>query len=456
MATSGITFSGFNDIDFNVVLNAIMDQESQPLTALQSRQTALKKTDTNYTTLAAKLGALQSKATSLSDSKTLIRYTASASDSNALTTSASTGSVPGRYDVVVNDLARAQVTVSTSTAADRDTTIVATGGTLTIGGQIVTVSGSVTLQGLADLINADSAGPATASVIQTAPGAYRLALTSKEAGAANAFFVQNGLFGTTMTFADGDFDGVSGDSAADNAVSATNASALINGIPVTGTSNTLVDAIPGVTLTLLQKDPLKTVVVSVDRNDTDLTDRVEAFVAAYNDLVKFATDQASAAATGATGTLGRDALLRTLKTELRDTVAKAYGSGAVTHLAEIGIGFNRTGQLVLDRTQFAAAMAENPSAVKTLFTDPTNGVFKAVDTVIDSYITSGGFVPSARTRVSDQLTRLATRIDDMTATLAVRRRTLQAQFIAADRAMTTLKSQQSAIGSFATNINTPL
>ena len=39
---SPITLSGFNSIDFNLILTSIMTQESQPLTALQSRQSALK------------------------------------------------------------------------------------------------------------------------------------------------------------------------------------------------------------------------------------------------------------------------------------------------------------------------------------------------------------------------------------------------------------------------------
>ena len=456
MATSGITFSGFNDIDFNVVLNAIMDQESQPLTALQSRQNELKKIDTNYTTLASKLSALQSKAASLSNPTTLTRFAATSANTGAITASAGSGAVAGRYEVVVNELARAQVTVTDSTVADIDTTAVATGGTLTIGAQVVTITGATTLQDLAAQINADANGPATASIVQTAPGAYRLALTSKESGAANAFTIQNGLSGGALTFVDTDQDGLSGDSGADNAVSASDASVLINNIPVTSTTNTLTAGIPGVTLTLLQKDPSKPVVVDVTRNDTDLADRVEAFVGAYNDLVKFASDQQAAASTGTTGTLGRDTLLRTMRTQMRDTLAGQHGAGAFQHLAEIGVGFNQTGQLTFDRSKFTGAVAANPSAIQSLFTDSSTGVFKAVDKLVDSYIASGGFLPSARTRVSDQLSRLANRIDDMTATLAVRRRTLQAQFIAADRAMTTLKGQQSALSSFAKNIDTPL
>ena len=98
---SGITFSGFNDIDFNVILNAIMTQESQPLTELQTRQRTLQATDTAYTQLATKLDALRSAASNLSSSSSLVTYSASSSDAAALTASAGSGATPGRYEVVV-------------------------------------------------------------------------------------------------------------------------------------------------------------------------------------------------------------------------------------------------------------------------------------------------------------------------------------------------------------------
>ena len=217
------TISGFNTIDFSVVLNAIMQQESQPLTALQNRQAELQKTDSNYAVLATKLAALKAAAADLSSSSSLVHYSAASSDASAVGVSASTSALPGRYEVVVNELAHAQVTGSTSTAPDTDAAIVATGGTLTIGSDVFTVSGPITLSGLAAQINADVSAPATASIIETSPGAFRLVLSSKNTGAANAFTIQNALASTTIAFTDTNGDGVSGDSAADNAVSATNA-----------------------------------------------------------------------------------------------------------------------------------------------------------------------------------------------------------------------------------------
>ena len=52
MASTPITFSGFNEIDFNLVLNAVMQQASQPLVAIQSRQTALRSQVTTFDLLA--------------------------------------------------------------------------------------------------------------------------------------------------------------------------------------------------------------------------------------------------------------------------------------------------------------------------------------------------------------------------------------------------------------------
>lgn len=450
---SPITFSGFNQIDFNIVLNAVMQQESRPLQTLQAQQRALQATDGAYAQLATRLDALQAAARALGSASTVTAYAATVSDPAAVTASASGAGVAGRYDVVVQELARAQVTASSTTAPDTDTTVIADGGTLTIGGVAVTLAGPATLGDLAAAINAADA-PIAATIVQTAPGAYRLVLTGHDTGAANAFTIQNALTGTTLAFTDTDGNGISGDAAADNAVVATDAAALINNIAVTNASNVVSDAVPGVTLTLVQKDPAKTVTVTVARDDEALATKVRTFITAYNDIVTFATDQATAAGKGTTGTLGRDALLRSLRAALRSTLSGAHGTGAFTRLAEAGIGFTRTGELTLDRATFDGALASNASGVQALFAAPGTGVFGTVETLLRDYTRAGGLVPDARTRISDELSRLGRRIDDLQARLAVRRAALQREYTAADAAMTRLSSQSGALASFGRGLST--
>lgn len=446
--SSPITFSGFNSIDFNVVLNAIMQQESAPLQALQDKQTELQATSTTYGQLATKLDALRTASGALSDSSTVTSYAATSSDTTALTVSTSSGAVAGRYEVKVNDLARAQVTVSSTFAPDTDTTIVATGGSLTIGSEQVNISGPVTLQQLAATINADANSPASASIIATEPGQYRLVLTSKNSGQANAFTISNQLTAGTIAFADADNNGISGDSASDNAVNATDASVLINNIAVTSTSNTLDTAIPGVTLTLQQDDPTKTVVVSVDRDDQNLTDRLNAFVSAYNDLASFADAQATASNNGTVGAIGRDSVLRGLRSSLTDALLGAHGTGTFTRLAEIGLGFTRTGQLTLDQSQLTDALNSDPASVQSLLADSTTGVFGSVNTLLDEYTDGGGFLPDAQSRLTDEISRVGRQIDDMSAQLAVRKAALQQQFTAADQAIAQLNSQSTSLSGF--------
>ena len=105
---------------------------------------------------------------------------------------------------------------------------------------------------------------------------------------------------------------------------------------------------------------------------------------------------------------------------------------------------------------FAGSLAENalpePKS-QALFADAQTGVFVSIDNLIDEYTDSGGFVPDARTRLIDEISRVGRRMDDMQARLAIRRTALQKEFIAADLAMARLNSQKSSLSSFGANLS---
>jgi len=449
---SGITFSGFNNIDFNLVLNSIMAQASQPLTALQTRQSTLQSQITTFGTLTSRITSLESAASALGDPDSVNAFAGTSSDSTAIGVAVGAGAVAGDYDVVVNELARAQVTASASSAPDANTTVVASGGTLTIGGVAVAVAGDVTLQQLADTINDTEGIGVNAAVIRTGAASYRLVLTGKASGEDNAFTISNGLSGGLgVTFTDTNGDNVSGDSPEDNAVQATNASLLVNNIAVTGSSNVFEDVIPGVTITALKKDPATTVRVGVATDSTSLEAKVEEFITAYNDIVKFAGEQNAAAVEGKAGAIGRDPLLRQLRSRLRTELLGEHGSGDVKRLSEVGIEFTSTGTLKLNTAAFRAAIADGPATVQELFAG-TGGVFGGVGTLLSEYTASTGLISSVQERLTKQIGSLDTQIANMQARLAVQRQALQTEFIAADVAMSRLKSQSSALGSFGSGI----
>ena len=58
----------------------------------------------------------------------------------------------------------------------------------------------------------------------------------------------------------------------------------------------------------------------------------------------------------------------------------------------------------------------------------------------------------ARTRLSDEISRVGRQMDDMSARLAVRRAALQQEFTAADEAMARLNSQKSSLSSISSDL----
>src|SRR5262245_4342374 len=243
MAT--VTLSGFNNIDFSAILEAVMVQERVPFTALGTKKAALQQQNTQLGALAGKLSSLQNAAERLSSPDSLNVLSATSSDPALVGVSTSSGSMSGVYDVVVNQRAKAQVTASTSTATENQ--VVTTGGTLSllVGSQPpvnIVATGNMTLRQLAEKINEADAG-VQASVVQVTPGNYRLVLTATETGTENAFTFTSTL-GNGITF--GGADGTYGQAGDGNAVDAANAQVTVNNVATSSSSNTLTDVVPGV------------------------------------------------------------------------------------------------------------------------------------------------------------------------------------------------------------------
>ena len=444
---ASVTLSGFNNIDFSQILEAVMAQERQPFNALSTKKSTLQQQNTQLGTLASKLSSLQSAAENLSSPDSLDVLSATSSDTSLVGVSTSSGSVAGGYDVVVNQRAKAQVTASTSTATENQ--VVTTGGTLSllVGSNPpvnIVAGGNMTLRQLADAINDADAG-VSAAVVQVTPGNYRLVLTATQTGTANGFTFTSTL-GNDLTF--GGADGTYGQAGDGNAVDAADAQLTVNNVPVTSSTNELTDVVPGVTLTLNAEDAGKTVHISVSRDAEALRKQVDGFVKAYNDLVGWVNDQRSAATEGKTN-VAREAVVRGLHSDLRAAILGEHGAGTVTRLAAVGIGFDRSGLMKVDDSVFNDAVEADPATVQQLFAGTsdgtTEGAFDDLSGLIGRYADSGGLLSVAKDRIDDQVKQISNRMDVMDAQLTIRRNALQAEFIAADQAMSQLNSQVNSL-----------
>jgi len=443
--SSPITLSGFNNIDFSQVLTALMAQERIPVTQLTTQQTALNNQKTFFTTFASKLASLESAVTALSAGNAFDGRAATVSDPTAATVQVGGTTPRGSYAIAVDSLARAQVTGTSSTHTDRNTTVVASAGTLTIGGVAVTLTGDVTLDGLADAINSTPNIGVSASVVQNGTN-FQLALTGQQTGAANTFAITNGLSG-----------GAGVAFSATNAQDASNAVGTVNGIAFSTSSNTVEGVIPQSTIELSKTAaPTNPIVVTITGDRSSIKELVDKVRLAYNDVVAFIDDQQLAAKEKNPASIGRDPLVRDLRSQLARVLnTERTVTGVFTAISQVGLGFTRTGQLEFNAAAFDSAMDRDAAGVQNLFRgDGTNtGAFTALSTTIAAYTSAGGFLPAAQTRLNDQVSRIGERIDDMELRLAARREALQREFTAADLAIKQLNNSLGQLGSLGASLS---
>lgn len=162
----------------------------------------------------------------------------------------------------------------------------------------------------------------------------------------------------------------------------------VEGQMVQRSTNTVSDAISGVTLNLLAAEAGTTVSVQVARNTDAIAGNLTSFATAYNNLRNFITQNTAAGAPLAGNTAIRS-MGATINSQLLQTVAGL--SGTYTSVSLAGLQHDRNGVLSLDSTVFKTVLASNFNDIKALFA--TTGT--ATDSEV-SYISAGAAAqPSA-------------------------------------------------------------
>jgi len=142
------------------------------------------------------------------------------------------------------------------------------------------------------------------------------------------------------------------------------------------TSNTITDAIDGVTLTVsgTTTEPAK---IDVTLQNNGANSAVESFVSEFNKSLDLMGQLTAYNEKGANGILFGDGTVRRIQQGLRSMVTRSVDgvSGGLRTLSDIGISFGAVGaaagsanRLVLDQSKFSAAMQKDPEAVSQLLT----------------------------------------------------------------------------------------
>jgi flagellar hook-associated protein 2 len=376
-----ISFGGLaTGLDTGSIVTQLVELKRAPIYRLQNRKQGFQNEISALGTLKTKLLALQEAAKTLDTANEFSSLKATSSDEDFLTIEADGDAAPGSYDIKVLGLAEAQKDVSQGYDSKGDS--VGSGIlSFNVNGETTDLNlvGFTSLESLAGLIN-DNVDGVSASIINdgSGTGAYRLVLSSEDAGTDGAFTVDaSGISGgVTPIFA--------------NQQVAVDAQLEIDGIAVTAGSNNSSDIIDGLTINLhaisvdSENDLNKTLRVNVGVDKEGISEKVKSFVDVYNDLYSFIDEQYKSE-----GDLRQNPTLRAVTSRIDNifTTALSGGLGDVTTFSAVGITRASSGRtLSFDDSKFQDMLESNFSGVRDLFIERDGNLGKTylIDTAIDN------------------------------------------------------------------------
>lgn len=455
----GVGLTGLSDL-----YDQLQAAEETKLTAITKQKTTYEAQITAYGKLQSSLTSLQTAAAKLASADTW-NSTSATSTNTSFSATTGTGSLVGEYKINVGQIARSQVLTTAAGTIDSNTKQL--GGTTDDNTRTITITqpgttkplsvtladGDTSLNGIAKAINAAN-GNVTASVVKADTGDYRLMLSSKTTGTDSDM--------TVSVTGDDTLNSIIGSSALTVQSASQNAKVNVNGIDIVRQTNTITDALPGVTLTLKTQstaDETLSVTRATDANKKAVTD----FVTAYNSLQATIASLTKyvPAAEGATtqstsnGVLMGDSTIRGVQSDLRALLTNVQ-SGSYAIMAQLGItqdpvkgADGSSGNLKIDDAKLTKALTENPEGVQAYFVGDgkTTGFATQMNNKLTSMLstTTGkeGVIQNAKDGINTTLKSISKRYEAMEATIEATMARYKAQFTQLDTLVTKLNSTAS-------------
>lgn len=336
MAIQSTNTSG-SQIDVASIVSQLMQVEQKPLTALQNK---IAKNDVKISSLGSfqgQLSAFQSALKALQDTSNFSKKSVSNSSPATATVVVTAGANPdpGRYKLSVTQTAEAGLVnisgFSSNTASISD----ASAFKLTIGGTQYEPAPSdniTTVSELRDWINSKTGlkDKVRATLLQTDGSHWSLALQGLQTGADNAL---------SVTTPSADYPAV-------NVQDARNANFSINGITFSRSSNTVADAVSGLTLNLGSN--VGTSVVEVTTDTTTTRPLIDQLVSSYNDLLTiYKSLTQSNTNADLRGVLNSDSTLTSIMRQINAMMNQStHGLGA------LGLEFTKDGSMAVNESMY--------------------------------------------------------------------------------------------------------
>jgi flagellar hook-associated protein 2 len=399
VATVGSTTVPGSTIDVANIVSQLMAVEQKPLNAIDAK---ISKSDIKISAFGAfqaKLGAFNDALKALeAPSNFDLRGVNSSLPSVATValTEGATASV-GRFALLVSKTAEsARVNIKGFTA-ENQAIANASAYSITVGGQTYTPQASdgiTNLTQLRDWIN-NKTGLQTevqATLVRQSTGNWVLSLQGLATGAGHQLSVIT------------PGGGISSQTVQD----AQDAIFTMNGIEFTRSTNTISDAIDGLTLNLISVSTSPTV-IEVTKDTTATRPAIAALVNSYNDLLKeFKQDTSSSLEPSQRGVLNGDSTLSYIMRQINDglnrriTNSNGASLGNNSYISLLGIEFKSDGSLSLNDTLLNASTQLNTYLAKGIKLGFVTGAENLQTTVSSILADSGALANSIQAEKTNQ------------------------------------------------------
>lgn len=457
---AGTTVSGIgSNIDTQSIVKSLVDAERAPKQTQINNQTLKATTSlSSIGKIQAALDAFRGALESMKTASSFSGLSGSSSDDKVATVTTGTGAAAGSFSLLVTKLATASK-ISTKVFTDGASSVVNTGGaptSLTIkqGSNTfdVSIPAGATLQQVRDSINSQYANQGLSANILTDANGSRMVLTSSTTGVGSDLILSgsSGLdVGTTVL------------------APPQNAEYVLDGVSMSSKSNTIADAVSGITVKLTGVSPVPSgggaatpATITVSASNTSLKSAVKGFVDTYNALIKAANaeTQVNTGADGSvtSGALTGDASLRSLMTAVRTELNAMGGTGQMKSLAQFGVQTDqKTGLLSVNDKVFDAAVVTNGADINGIFTGET-GLLARMKSATDGFAQKTTGVFAARSAsLTDSLNDLKKQQDSLDARMVSLQASLSAKYTAMDSLVARLRAQSDSIMTTLNALNNP-
>jgi len=224
----------------------------------------------------------------------------------------------------------------------------------------------------------------------------------------------------------------------------------VDGVLLTRPTNTVTDALDGVSINLLQAEAGTEIDFTVTRDLDASVKAITDFAKAYNDIVSFSSGQQL----DGQPLRSNSALRRILGSFTQALRTEVGGGGAFSRGTLAGVTLTRSGTLEVNDTSIRSALNTNLSGVQALF--GTAGIGNAMSQAT-TFATRAvdGTITSALSTISNASASLTKRISDAQTRVAARREALVARFTAMELAMSRLQQQGNSLTASMTGLNRP-